>query len=117
VAEKKSIAMTQEERGKIRDHIMNEIATLRKSIVTLTELLDSEAQEDANDWFTTKESNPSKEINEMALAKARQQLRIFNEVVNRTDNPDFGICVICSKPIPYERMKAVPTATRCTSCK
>lgn len=34
-----------------------------KSINTGSELLNGEVQSDANDWFTSKESNPSKEIN------------------------------------------------------
>jgi DnaK suppressor protein len=109
--------MNKEERDKIRDQIKKEISNLKKSIDTLNELLDSEVQEDANDWFTTKESNPSKEINEMAIAKSRQKIRVLNEVLNKIDNTEFGICVICNKPIPFERMKAVPTATRCTSCQ
>ena len=54
--------MTQEERERIRDLINHEISILEKSINTLSELINSEVQSDANDWFTSKESNPSKEI-------------------------------------------------------
>ena len=61
--------MTQEERTRIRDQIKHDISTLEKSITTLSELLNGEVQSDANDWFTSKESNPSKEINELALEK------------------------------------------------
>jgi hypothetical protein len=59
--------MTQEERARIKDQIRNEISTLERSITTLSELINGEVQSDANDWFTSKESNPSKEINEMAV--------------------------------------------------
>jgi len=62
--------MTQEERDRIRDQINHEISILEKSVITLSELLNGEVQSDANDWFTSKESNPSKEINELALEKA-----------------------------------------------
>jgi len=109
--------MTKEEREHIRKQVRNEISSLEKSVITLTELLDSEVQSDANDWFTTKESNPSKQINEIALAKARQRIMLLREILPRIDNPDYGICVICNKPIPFERMKAVPSATRCISCQ
>ncbi|MEZ5011734.1 MAG: hypothetical protein R2744_09120 [Bacteroidales bacterium] len=50
--------MTPSER-KIRGQIEREISTLEKSIITLTELIESEAQSDVNDWFSTKESNTS----------------------------------------------------------
>ncbi len=109
--------MTREEKEHIKEQVRNEISSLEKSVITLTELLDPEVQSDANDWFTTKESNPSKEINEIALAKTKQRIILLREILPRIDNPDYGICVICSKPIPFERMKAVPSATRCVSCQ
>jgi hypothetical protein len=61
--------MTQEERNIIRDQIGREISILEKSINTLSELIRGEVQSDANDWFTSRESNPSKEINELAMEK------------------------------------------------
>ncbi|MBN1387029.1 MAG: TraR/DksA family transcriptional regulator [Bacteroidales bacterium] len=109
--------MTQAEREEIRKRVENEIKTLRESIDTLTDLTsDDEVEPDVNDWFTTKESNPGKDINELALSKAKQRLRILNVVLNRIDSKDYGICTVCKKPIPFERMKAVPTATRCIKC-
>ncbi len=105
------------EREEIRKRVEDEIQTLRESIDTLIDLTsDDEVEPDANDWFTTKESNPGKDINEMALAKAKQRLKILNGVLNRINNEDYGICTVCKKPIPFERMKAVPSATRCITC-
>lgn len=109
--------MTQEERTRISDQIKHEISTLEKSITTLAELLNGEVQSDANDWFTSKESNPSKEINELALEKAKQRIVILNNVLLRVDTPAYGICIKCNKPIPFERLKAVPSTTRCLSCR
>ena len=109
--------MKPAEREEIRKRVEVEIQTLRESIDTLIDLTsDDEVEPDANDWFTTKESNPGKDINEMALAKAKQRLKILNGVLNRIDKEDYGICTVCKKPIPFERMKAVPTATRCINC-
>ena len=108
--------MTQEERDIIRDHIFNEISILEKSINTISELINSEVQSDANDWFTTKESNPSKEINEVALEKAKRRIVMLRNVLLRVDMPSYGICTKCKKPIPFERLKAIPSTTRCLSC-
>lgn len=108
--------MTAAEKEKIRDQVKKEISVLERSVETLTELTGEEVQSDANDWFTTKESNPSMEINEMALSKARQRLIVLSNVLKRIDSPDFGICNYCHKPIPFERMMAVPATTRCMSC-
>jgi DnaK suppressor protein len=105
--------MTQAERDEIRNHIKNEISKLKKSIDTLTELINYGGLIDVNNWYTTRDSNPSGEINELALEKARQRILILNDVLRRIDQPDYGICIKFHKPIPYERMKAVPMATRC----
>jgi DnaK suppressor protein len=110
------IIMTQKERNEIKDQIKHEISVLEKSISTLSELTSEEVQSDANDWFTTKESNPSKEINELALNKAMQRVFALRNLLFSVDLPSFGICTKCSKPIPVERLKAVPTASRCLSC-
>lgn len=107
--------MTSTQREEIRARVEEEIKTLRESIVTLTDLTDEEIQTDANDWFTTKE-NQGKDINELALAKAKRRLKVLNNVLNRIDKADFGICTMCKKPIPFERLKAVPTTTRCMAC-
>jgi len=108
--------MTQEERDGIKDQIKHEISVLEKSINTLTELTNGEVQSDANDWFTSKESNPSKEINDMALEKAKQRIVALRSVFLRVDLPSYGICIKCNKPIPVERLRAIPSATRCLSC-
>ncbi len=32
-------------------------------------------------------------------------------------DPHFGVCSDCGAEIPFARMKAFPTATRCTACQ
>jgi DnaK suppressor protein len=112
----KLIDMKPEEREKIKEHIRDEISVLEKSIGIFSELLNSEVQSDANDWFSSKESNPSKEINELSLEKARKRIMILKDVLKRIDTPGFGICLRCGNPIPYERLRAIPSTTRCISC-
>ena len=108
--------MNAEEKSEIRKRVEQEIQTLRESIDTLTELVsDDEVQSDANDWFTSKE-NTGKEFNEQALAKAKQRLKVLDDVLKRIDSPSYGVCTRCHKAIPLERLKAVPTATRCINC-
>jgi len=108
--------MKPEERNQIRLSIKAEIKKLEQTISSLTELAESEVQSDANDWFSSKESNVSKEVNDIALVKAKQSIRILDEVLKRIDSPDFGICIRCGKEIPFERMQAVPTARSCVNC-
>ncbi len=41
----------------------------------------------------------------------------IEQALERIDNGTYGICPDCQKPIPRERLLAVPTATRCVPCK
>jgi len=109
--------MTEKELEEVGKRIEDEIESLKKSIETLEALTEPDVQSDANDWFTSKESNPSKSINEQALVKSRQRLSILQGTLARIDSSDFGICYVCKKQIAVERIKAMPTATRCVSCQ
>ena len=44
-------------------------------------------------------------------------LKRVNEALERIDSGDFGVCEMCSQPIPEERLKALPYANLCISCK
>jgi RNA polymerase-binding transcription factor DksA len=108
--------MTQEEKDKIKLQINHEISIIEKSIDKFLELIDAEVQSDANDWFISKESNPSKEINEIALEKAKQRIVLHRSVLSRIDTSEYGICIKWHYPIYLERLKAIPPATRGLSC-
>ncbi|MCX6813322.1 MAG: TraR/DksA C4-type zinc finger protein [Candidatus Azambacteria bacterium] len=44
------------------------------------------------------------------------QLRNVKEALERIDSENFGICEACYKLVPFERLMAMPTATRCVQC-
>ena len=39
------------------------------------------------------------------------------DALKRIEDASFGICRVCGKPIPKERLEAVPTTTICVPCK
>lgn len=41
----------------------------------------------------------------------------IEKALERVEHGTYGICSDCGKPIPRERLLAVPTATRCVPCK
>lgn len=41
----------------------------------------------------------------------------IDQALERVEQGTYGICPDCEKPIPRERLLAVPTATRCVPCK
>ena len=44
-------------------------------------------------------------------------INFLNLALQRIDSGEFGICSVCGKKIPEERMMEVPNATKCVSCK
>ena len=44
-------------------------------------------------------------------------INFLNLALQRIDSGEFGICTVCGKKIPEERMMEVPNATKCVSCK
>jgi DnaK suppressor protein len=44
-------------------------------------------------------------------------LKRVNEAIERIDDKTFGKCEVCGLPIPEERLKALPYANLCISCK
>ncbi len=46
-----------------------------------------------------------------------QVLAAIDAALARIDAGTFGICRTCGKPIPPERLEAIPYATQCIDCK
>ena len=44
-------------------------------------------------------------------------INFLNLALKRIDSGEFGMCAVCGKKIPEERMMEVPNATKCVSCK
>ena len=45
------------------------------------------------------------------------ELREIDEAIGRIDDKTFGVCEDCEKPIPRERLRAIPYARLCIACK
>lgn len=59
----------------------------------------------------------SLETNFDLAARDGKYLVYLEEALQRIDAGTFGICKVCHKLIPKARLEAVPTATKCVSCK
>ena len=49
--------------------------------------------------------------------RADHQLVLVNEALARLEAGTFGTCVRCGRPIPDERLEALPWAPRCIDCQ
>jgi len=77
------------------------------------ELGDLEAQERGPE----NEENAQKELADYTLyhlaENQRLELQLIDIALRRLENGTFGVCIDCGMEIPYERLEALPFATRC----
>ena len=58
-----------------------------------------------------------RELDESLEENAEQIGREIEAALARIDDGTYGTCNRCGKPIPEERLEAVPYATLCVECK
>ena len=46
-----------------------------------------------------------------------RELREVDAALGRLHAPDYGVCTDCGADIPYSRLSAAPSATRCIACQ
>ena len=46
----------------------------------------------------------------------RDRVREIDEALRRLEDGTYGSCTRCHRPIPVERLRAVPTARTCVAC-
>ena len=50
------------------------------------------------------------------LEAARRRLAELDLAIRRVEGGDYGRCEVCGRPIPDERLEAIPTASTCVAC-
>ncbi|MCL2070222.1 MAG: TraR/DksA family transcriptional regulator [Treponema sp.] len=50
-------------------------------------------------------------------AQDLKRLRMIDAALTRIVQGKYGLCIKCSKKIPYERLEAIPYAIMCIDCK
>ena len=59
-------------------------------------------------------------IGDLGLADVDRDLEELQDVeaaLGRVMQGGYGVCIKCEEPIPYERLRAYPTAKRCRRCQ
>jgi RNA polymerase-binding transcription factor DksA len=97
----------QERLQKIIDHHDIGSASLTEST---GELLSSSAD---NHLADTASETYERELDEGIEEDAKEQLREVVAALARIESGTYGTCSVCGKPIPAERLEAVPWTTLC----
>lgn len=108
--------MTTEERAEIIRIIIRETQKLERKIEELKDFIQPVEPDCAIGRISRMDAINNKSIAEASMRnlKARlDQLQKISQVVYETD---FGICIECHKPIPFERLKLRPEIRKCAAC-
>ena len=53
----------------------------------------------------------------VSLQRTREQLAEVEHALGKLEKGTYGLCDFCGKPIPSDRLEAVPQANLCLECK
>jgi RNA polymerase-binding transcription factor DksA len=57
-----------------------------------------------------------REMARLAADRAREAIADVEHALGRFDDGTFGTCEACDRPIPFERLEAIPQARHCVAC-
>lgn len=108
--------MNDTNRQELEVKITKEIQETKKQIASLEELIKPVSPDNALGRLTRLDAIGSKSINEASLNKAKDRFNKLKYALANLDNPDFGICQNCEKPIPIARIMIMPESNLCVNC-
>ena len=108
--------MTDEDRQKLKENIIQKINSLKVNIPSLEESSKPVSPDNAIGRLTRMDAINAKSINEASLNAARIKLSKLERALVKINDPDFGICSQCEEPIPEGRIMIMPETTLCVRC-
>ena len=100
---------------RLRDDAVAEIGTLDESLLSLFEASRSSNADDEHDPEGSTIGYERAQLTAVRDA-ARRRLADLDDALHRLDDGTYGICEVCGKPIPGERLEARPSARSCVGC-
>jgi len=92
--------------GTIRHHDIGGASLVEETGELMSSSADNHLADTASETF-------ERELDEGLEEDAERQLREVEDALERIENGSYGTCGTCGKPIPEERLEAIPWATLC----
>jgi DnaK suppressor protein len=108
--------MTKEEREQLKNIIQSELEKLSKKVLELKELTGSVTPDDAIGRISRMDAINNNSIVEASIRNLENRLDQLAMAARVIDEDDFGRCIKCHQPIPFERMKLRPEIRLCANC-
>ncbi len=108
--------MTDEQRKQLRQKLEDDLVEVQEEVDRLEEMTQPIPPDSSLGRLTRMDAINNKSANESALRAAQSRLMKLKDALAKVDNPNFGICVRCKKPIPFARLMFLPESTTCVAC-
>ncbi|MGM0572838.1 MAG: TraR/DksA family transcriptional regulator [Bacteroidota bacterium] len=100
----------------IKTLLEKELARTEQRVDEYRELTRPVGPENAIGRVSRMDAINNKSVTEAALRQAEEKLERLRHMQSRLDDPDFGYCTRCKKPIPAGRLMAMPQSSYCVQC-
>ncbi len=108
--------MNPEEREELKKEILDEIELQEKQVESLKKSVKPVVPDNAIGRLTRMEAIGSKAVSEASLNSSRIRLAKLEIALEKIDDPQFGVCIRCAKPIPKGRILLLPESVVCVPC-
>jgi DnaK suppressor protein len=105
----------------LRSHLVEEQKRLRQELSQFeTDAQPSDARREGSPFGKREEEAEESLAIEKRLALEKRiggALAEIEQALRKFDDGTYGLCDVCGKPIPADRLEALPQATLCMECK
>lgn len=101
----------------LRQTLIRRRDALRRALKGDLSLLQELHQQKTGDVLDAAADTVQDELNSQLLEVESRELLAIDEAITRMDQNRYGDCDGCAKPIPISRLRAVPYATECITCR
>jgi len=108
--------MNSQEKAALKKSIETKIVELTEQIALLEENTKPISPENSIGRVSRMDAINNKGVAEASLRSAKKKLSKLKVALGKIDLAGFGICSLCSKPIPAPRLMFMPESTRCVRC-
>ncbi|MFT5207132.1 MAG: DnaK suppressor protein [Candidatus Omnitrophota bacterium] len=108
--------LSNEEKVGIKAEILRRKSEAEQSAESLLEQVKPVSPDSSIGRITRMDAIQQKSVAEANLLNANETILSLTEALKNLDNPSFGICILCQKPIAIERVLALPQSKKCVHC-
>lgn len=108
--------MTPKEIESFKVKLLDLIARQEEEIGILEEITKPIGPENAIGRVSRMDAIMNKGVSEASLRNKRDKLTKLKVALTKVDQPNFGICSRCERPIQMGRLMYMPESSRCLHC-